>query len=179
MFIEPCCVLCLYVMFVLLCVAQSPDVMSIFCFEVPAVTLHGVTAWLFTTYISYSLWVAQKDAPLNERSFPQPSMRQSIWCVRNATGPFTTFAMTANADDKSEHIPAIFEAFLPCAYFSRKEMKTFFVPVASHESVWWSGGYTPLILISVVDGGSWPASRPGRFTPWYQLNTRLGGPYIS
>jgi hypothetical protein len=36
-------------------------------------------------------------------------------------------------------------------------------------------------LTSVLDGGEWSASRPGRFTPrgkspWYPLDRRLGGP---
>jgi hypothetical protein len=36
-------------------------------------------------------------------------------------------------------------------------------------------------LTSALDGGKWPASRPGRFTPgerdrWYPLDRRLGGP---
>ena len=79
---------------------------------------HDVT--LHNGNISYSLSEAQKDAQLSERSFPQPSIKQTIWRVRNPTGPFTTFATTANADDNSQHIPAIFEAFLTCASLLQK-----------------------------------------------------------
>jgi hypothetical protein len=31
-------------------------------------------------------------------------------------------------------------------------------------------------LTSALDGGEWSASRPGRLTPWYPLDRRLGGP---
>jgi hypothetical protein len=41
--------------------------------------------------------------------------------------------------------------------------------------------YFHTFLTSLLDGGEWSASRPGRFTlqgksPWYQLDRRLGGP---
>jgi hypothetical protein len=43
-----------------------------------------------------------------------------------------------------------------------------------------SGGIAPQFLTSVLDGGEWSASRPGRFTkgesPRYSLDRRLGGP---
>jgi hypothetical protein len=33
-----------------------------------------------------------------------------------------------------------------------------------------------IFLISALFGGEWSASRPGRFTPRYPLDRRLGGP---
>jgi hypothetical protein len=34
-----------------------------------------------------------------------------------------------------------------------------------------------VFLASVLVGGEWSASRPGRFTPRYPLDRRLGGPH--
>jgi hypothetical protein len=34
-----------------------------------------------------------------------------------------------------------------------------------HEDVWRNGGIAPTLLTSLVDGGEWSASRPGRFIP--------------
>jgi hypothetical protein len=49
-----------------------------------------------------------------------------------------------------------------------------------HGNVWGSGGVARRILTSVVDGGEWSASRPGRFilgerAPRYRFD-RLSGP---
>jgi hypothetical protein len=37
-----------------------------------------------------------------------------------------------------------------------------------------SGRIIPYFLASVLVAGEWSASRPGRFTSWYWLNSKLG-----
>jgi hypothetical protein len=39
-----------------------------------------------------------------------------------------------------------------------------------------SGGIAPPFLTSALAAGEWSDSRTGRFTPWYPLDGRLGGP---
>ena len=107
--------------------------------------------------------------PASKEAESASSTLQRLWTLR------ALLCVSPNQQPESVHSQARFTldrrgAGRPVRYSvpqcpSRGPRHKVMFNLCCHEGVWGSGGIVPQYLISVLDGGEWLASRPGRFIP--------------